>query len=288
MSTCSYSCVYCQLGRTKNMTAKREEYYPLDDLIQQLIPYKDKIDKFDVITLVGEGEPTLYSKTGALIEAIKKLFNKKVALITNGSLLFHKDVREECALADIVMPTLDAWNESSFTQINRPVKTISFEQMYQGLLEFREGYSGDFYLEVMCVGEISEKANSSTLLKEKINQLSPDQVFINTPVRPPAENWVKRCPEEFINRLKKEFKSTKDVEIPNTDLYSDYKDTYQAIIEIITRHPLDKKNIVQFCQQRHCNSEKILEQLNADENVEKIDYEMKNFYRMITKRKIRR
>ena len=289
MSTCTYSCVYCQRGRTKNMTDKREEYYPLKDLIQQLMAYKDKTDKFDVITLVGEGEPTLYSKTGALIEAIKQLFDKKVALITNGSLLFDEDVQKECAMADIVMPTLDAWDEDSFTQINRPIKTIAFEQMYQGLLEFRQHYKGEFYLELMCVGGISEKENSSVLLTQKINQLSPDQVYINTPVRPPAEDWVKRCPEEFVNRLKKEFKSTKDVEIPDTDLYSENKDMYQAIIEIIKRHPLDKKNIVKFCQQRNADSKQILERLKNDDNVEKIDYENNTFYRVKTiRREIKR
>jgi len=88
LSTCTYSCVYCQLGRTRNMTIKRQNFFQLDDLCLQLEAYKNKEKDFDVITLVGEGEPTLYAGTGELINSIKKIFDKPVALITNGSLFF--------------------------------------------------------------------------------------------------------------------------------------------------------------------------------------------------------
>src|SRR6056297_1914620 len=75
-STCSYSCVYCQLGRTRNMTIERENFFKIDDLVVQLEEYQDKKDDFDVITLVGEGEPTLYSQTDELLSTIKLLFDK--------------------------------------------------------------------------------------------------------------------------------------------------------------------------------------------------------------------
>src|SRR6056297_901911 len=95
LSTCTYSCIYCQLGRTRNMTMERKEFFKLDDLLEQLEWYKVKREQFDVITLVGEGEPTLYNQTGALIDGIKSLFDKPVALITNGSLFYQKDVRQD-------------------------------------------------------------------------------------------------------------------------------------------------------------------------------------------------
>ncbi len=278
-STCTYSCVYCQLGRTKNMMAERKHFFKIDDLIGELKDYKNKEDEFDVITLVGEGEPTLYSQTGELIHKIKEIFNKPVALITNGSLFFLQEVRQECLYADIVMPTLDAWDEDSFKMLNRPIRQITFKKMYQGLMAFRKIYKGDFYLEIMCVKDITDRENNMDLLTEKIKLLTPDKVYINTPVRPPAENWVKRCPKVFVDKLKEQFKSNKDVEIPDTNLYSHNRDLYQAIIEIIKRHPLDQSGIEKFCETRQEDPIRIIKRLIDDAHVEKIHYENKNFFR---------
>ena len=280
ISTCTYSCVYCQLGRTRNMTYERKNFFKLDDLVTQLASYQNKLDKFDVITLVGEGEPTLYNQTGMLIDEIKKLFDKPVALITNGSLFFLEEVRQDCLKADIVMPTLDAWSEESFVTLNRPVKKITFEKMYNGLKEFRKIYKGEFYLEVMCVQGITDQNNHMELLTKKISELYPDKVYINTPVRPPAEKWVKRCSPEFVENLRKQFNSNKEVELPDTDLFSMKSDINEAILDIIKRHPLDESSIISFCKKSGEDHNKILKSLTDNINVEKILYEGKNFFRI--------
>lgn len=285
ISTCSYSCVYCQLGRTRNMTIRRHNFFKIDDLVMQLKGYQDKKDKFDVITLVGEGEPTLYEQTGELIKRIKQLFDKPIALITNGSLFFLEEIRQDCMHADIVMPTLDAWDDDSFKTLNRPFKTITFEKMYNGLVDFRGEYKGDFYLEIMCVKGITDQGNNMALLTEKINKLNPDKVFVNTPVRPPAEKWVERCTKEFIEKLQKQFKTNTDLEIPDTNLYSHNLDLYQAIIEIIKRHPLDQSSIEKFCKNREEDPEQMIKRLSEDTNVERIKYENKVFYRIKSKKR---
>lgn len=268
------------------MTIERENFFKIDDLVVQLEEYLDKKDEFDVITLVGEGEPTLYAQTGELIRRIKQLFDKPVAIITNGSLFFLDEVRKDCMHADIVMPTLDAWDDDSFRTLNRPFKSITFEKMYNGLLEFRREYKGDFYLEIMCVKGITDQGNNMVLLTEKINDLKPDKVFVNTPVRPPAEEWVERCTKEFVEKLQKQFKTNTDVEIPNTNLYSHNPDLYQAIIEIIKRHPLDQSGIEKFCKIREEDSKQIVGRLSEDTNVEKIKYENKVFYRIKSKKEV--
>jgi len=266
------------------MTMERKEFFKIDDLLEQLRLYQDKNDQFDVITLVGEGEPTLFHPIGQLIERIKKYFDKPVALITNGSLLFMEQVQNDCLAADIVMPTLDAWNEESFTTLNRPIKQITFEKMFGGMKKFRENYRGEFYLEVMCVKGITDHDNNMSLLTQKINELNPDKCFINTPVRPPAEPWVRRCPSDFVERLRSLFKSNEDIEIPDTDLFSHTEDTYQAILEIIKRHPLDQASIERFCETREEKTTDIINQLTEDQTVEKIRYEEKLFFRIIPKR----
>jgi wyosine [tRNA(Phe)-imidazoG37] synthetase (radical SAM superfamily) len=282
LSTCTYSCVYCQLGRTKNMQYKREPFYCVTDIIEQLKPFCDREEDFDVITLVGEGEPTLYSRLGELIEAIKVLFNKKVVLITNGSLFYKKDVQDDIMNADIIMPSLDAWDEASFKKVNRPYGKIKFEEMYNGLQEFRERYLGEFYLESMCVSGITDVGDSQEKLIKKIQGLRPDKVFINTPVRPPADAWVKRCSDEFVRSFQDYFEVYADVEIPDKDIFSTRENIYEAILDIIQRHPLNRDNIKKFCLARDEDSESILKRLDTDDTIEKNEYENKLFYRIKT------
>ena len=138
--TCDYSCVYCQLGRTTNLTVERKEYFPLEDIIDEL-KENVKLFSFDTVTIVGEGEPTLHSRIGDLIASIKKLTTKKCAVITNGSLLWNKDVRKELMKADIVLPSLDAWDEESFKKINRPHGSLNFEKVVEGMITFRKEYN---------------------------------------------------------------------------------------------------------------------------------------------------
>ncbi|HOO33636.1 MAG TPA: radical SAM protein [Thermotogota bacterium] len=285
LSTCTYSCVYCQLGRTRHMQDRREVFFKLEELMEELKAYEEKRDQFDVITLVGEGEPTLYARFGELIEAIKIRFNKKVVLITNGSLLFRPEVQTEALKADIVMPSLDAWDEDSFKQINRPFGRITFEEMFDGLRLFRERYRGEFYLENMCISGITDREGSAEKLIDKIRLLKPDSVFINTPVRPPAEDWVKRCPEDFLKNLQGSFGTTADVEIPDSSIFSNETDFYSSVLDIIQRHPLDLKAIRRYCSDRCEDFEIIMKKMNEDDKIERIEYENNLFYRIKTIRK---
>jgi len=118
--TCNYSCIYCQLGRTDIMTNTRKMFFPVQKIMSEFNEVLKKRIFFDVITIVGEGEPTLYLGLGELISEIKGKTDKPVALITNGALLYDRDLRREAAKADIVLPTLDAYDEASFRKINRP------------------------------------------------------------------------------------------------------------------------------------------------------------------------
>ena len=117
--TCNYSCIYCQLGRTDKMTNKRQEFYKTEDIIAEFKQYLKDSDKFDIVTVVGEGEPTLAANLGELVVALKALTDKPVAVITNGALLSDPQVREELCHADMVLPSLDAYNQEISKKIDR-------------------------------------------------------------------------------------------------------------------------------------------------------------------------
>ena len=129
--TCTYDCVYCQLGRTTNKTMERREWVPLDEVLAEL---KAKLHcRPDYITLSGSGEPTLYSRMGELIERVQSMTDTPVAVLTNGSLLWQSEVRAQVMAADLVIPSLDAGNAPMFSAVNRPHETIAFERMIDGL-----------------------------------------------------------------------------------------------------------------------------------------------------------
>jgi wyosine [tRNA(Phe)-imidazoG37] synthetase (radical SAM superfamily) len=144
--TCTYDCIYCQLGRTVNKTVDRQRFVSWEPVLEEIKRKQD--DHLDYITLSGSGEPTLCAGLGELIERIKAITSVPVAVLTSGSLLWRADVHDELQPADLVVPSLDAGDESRFRFINRPHESISFAQMVEGLIAFRQAFHGQYWLEV--------------------------------------------------------------------------------------------------------------------------------------------
>ena len=167
------------------MTGERKEFFSLEDIINEFKQYLKEPFDFDVITIVGEGEPTLYLKLGELIKEVKKnsLINL-LSVITNGALLSSKEVRDELMNADIVLPSIDGYNEETAKKIDRPLGTIHFKDELEGLIEFSKEYKGQLLLEIMLISEINCDKNSIEHFKEILKKIKYDKVYLNTPVRP--------------------------------------------------------------------------------------------------------
>jgi len=197
--TCTYDCIYCQLGRTTNKTIQRKEWLPFDKIISQL---KDKLYlKPDYITLSGSGEPTLFSRCGELIAKIKGITNVPVAVLTNGSLLWLPEVRKSLLKADIVIPSLDAGSNHLFQYVNRPHPDISFGKMLEGLVKFRDEYKGKYWLEVFLLAGVTTPEMEINRLKTCISSIQPDKVQVNTVTRPPAESFAEPVQKERLENL---------------------------------------------------------------------------------------
>ncbi len=245
--TCSYTCVYCQLGRTTNLTNARQSFFKKEDILDEILE-RGKDSHFDYITFVGDGEPTLYKDLGWLINEARQNLRARTAVITNGSLLFLEDVRSDLKHADVVMPTLDAGNEKTFRAVNRPHRTITFEAMLHGLVDFRHDYSGQIWLEVMLVKGVNDSEVELLSIAKAVDMVAPDRVYVVTPIRPPAESWVEPpAPETIIMAQELIGKAIPIVgrESGKFDLEK-YGDTRQAILEIGSRHPLRRDQAVKI------------------------------------------
>ena len=194
--TCTYDCVYCQLGRTTRKTVRRRRWLEAADVIAGV---RDRLSSEpDVIALAGSGEPTLHAGLGEVIAGIKELTSVPVAVITNGSLLGRPSLRHELADADIVLPSLDAPDERLFSLVNRPHASLRLAEVARGMIAFREGYEGQVWLEILLLdwstGTLAEVERLAALAA----RIAPDRIQLNTVVRPPAEPFAEPVPGERL------------------------------------------------------------------------------------------
>ncbi|MCD6159133.1 MAG: radical SAM protein [Kosmotoga sp.] len=289
--TCNYSCIYCQLGKTTRMTNSRYTFYSPEEILNEAENFIKKYGEksFDVVTIVGEGEPTLYTPLDKIVEGIRKLTHKPLVLITNGSLLYNTSVRKEVSGFDIVMPTLDAWDEASFRKINRPFGKLSYKEVLKGIVDFSREFNGEIWLEVMLVKDYNDSIEALNFLKERIETISPERVYINVPVRPPAEKGVEIPEKSRIDYARRLLGATSIENLPVSNFLSSESDAIKAVIEIIKRHPMSKDDIKEFLLSEFNEQalEKFFSLASEKYNIEKCSYHGKVFYRYIQRREKR-
>ncbi len=250
--TCSYDCIYCQLGKTTNKSIQRKKWFPADEILEQL---KNQLYlKPDYITLSGSGEPSLYLQCGEIINQIKALTQVPVAVLTNGSLLWLPEVRSALSNADLVIPSLDAGCEQLFRYINRPHKDISFKKMLNGLISFREEYTGKYWLEIFLLAGVNTTKVEMNRLKTCIRNIMPDKVQVNTVTRPPCEEYAEAVPP---GRLKKLVPELHD----HSEIIADYSGTYGK-----GEFAVQSRDILSLLQRRPCSIEDISAGLNVHRN----------------------
>lgn len=197
--TCSYDCIYCQLGRTTNLTVERRQWVPLAGIADAV---RARLDHhLDYITVAGSGEPTLHSGLGELLAELAATTCTPLAVLTNGSLLGDPAVRAGLCQADVVAPSLHAGSAPTFQRIHRPHPSLVFEQVVEGLVQFRAEYSGQLWLEVFLLDGINTFPDELALLRGHLERIRADRVQVNTVVRPPAESSCRPVPPDKLQRL---------------------------------------------------------------------------------------
>ncbi len=198
---CTLDCIYCQLGGTTQKTTERAEYVSPEAILAELRDTLAHDLKADFITIGGSGEPTLNSKLGELIDGIKKMTDIPVALLTNGTLFYRSDVRDDSAKADVVLPSLDAADKHTFDKINHPHEDIVIENVISGLCVFRNEFAGQIWLEVFFIEGINTLTGQIDKIRDAIEQIRPDKVHLNTAVRPTTEPGIKRLSPERLQAI---------------------------------------------------------------------------------------
>jgi len=239
--TCSLDCIYCQLGKTTNKTIERKEYISCEDILPEIeeILLKQK-ERIDYITFSGSGEPTLNPKIKTMINSIKKLASIPIAVLTNGTLLFQPETREELMEADLVIPSLDAISEEVFKKVNRPHHSLKIDKIIDGLSTFSQEFKGKIWLEIMIVKGINDSPQEIKRMTEVIEKIKLDKIQLNTVVRPPTEEFAQPVNLENLKKIKRTLGEKCEIiagfKRPNQEFYN--KDIEKGILTMVKRRPV--------------------------------------------------
>ena len=248
---CSLDCVYCEVGHTTKLTTERKEYILYDKVAAELKHYFAHNPNPDYITFSGSGEPTLNAKIGEVLRFIKQEKpDIPIAVLTNGTLLYDKKVRNELISASVVLPSLDAATESTFRKINRPAPQLTAEKYIRGLIDFRKAFSGQIWLEVFIIPGYNDNTNDLKALKNAFEQISPDQIQLNTLDRPGTVAGIQPAGHEDLKRIVG-YWGLENVEIiaaaPERKNIQSYRtDTESAILGTIKRRPCTLDDLVKM------------------------------------------
>lgn len=243
--TCTYDCVYCEQGRTTLKTSERKNYVPVEALVQEMKDFLETHPAQDFITVSASGEPTLHTGIGQIIDAIKALSSIPVAVITNGSLLWDAKVRAALQHADLVLPSLDAGNAALFEKIDRPAPSISFDQMVDGLIVFRESFINTIWLEVMLINGVNTAEEQLREIAAIARRIRPDRIQLNTIARPPAQSSAKAVPFKQLHAFAKLFEPRAEVIAPfhSGNEQPDSEADELSVLNMIKRRPCPPREI---------------------------------------------
>lgn len=283
--TCSFDCIYCELGTTTDLTCVRREYIPTGAIceeIDQFLADPTRAAQVDVFTITASGEPTLHSGLGEIIRHLKKKTDRPVAVLSNGSLLHLEEVRRELALADIVVPSLDAARPESFRKINRPAREVELDTIIDGLVALRQEGQGQLWLEILFVLGVNDTAADITALNHALRRIKPHRIQCNTVARPPAEPFAAPLTTAALLEIEKQLAGPAVTigDFTRQTPAAQRLPTATEILPMLKRRPCTAGDICQALGTDRATTEKLLTSLMQDRLVQQINHNNQEYYQV--------
>ncbi|MBU0663948.1 MAG: radical SAM protein [Proteobacteria bacterium] len=281
---CSYSCIYCQVGRTDTMRITRQPFYDpetiLTDVKRKISEVIDLGESIDFLTFVPDGEPTLDINLGKAIDLLRPL-GVKIAVISNGSLLWQESVRKDLSKADWVSLKIDSVTEEYWRQINRPHHDLDLSIILESMIEFAGGYEGQLATETMLIHGVNDSPGNITEVADFLARLKPAKAYLSIPTRPPAETSVHPPAENVLNMAYQIIsKRVNEVECLfgyEGNAFSLTGDVEEELLNIIAVHPMPEEAVQAFLAKAGVGW-KLIDKLIAKDRLFVTDYEGKKFY----------
>ncbi len=281
---CTYSCVYCQIGKTSNMKIQPQVFYPpskiFNEVQKKVEKSREKGEPIDYLTFVPDGEPTLDINLGKEIKLIKSL-GIKIAVITNASLIDQEQVRENLKEADLVSLKVDSIEEEIWRKVNHPHRSLSLKSILDGILEFSRIFKGKIITETMLIKDVNDNSQNIKKVADFLAKLKPSRSYLSLPIRPPADSWVESSSEEVVNRSYHLFKEKVDqVECLigyEGNAFAFTGEVEEDILSITSVHPMREEALKDFLE-RAKSDWSIVERLIKQGKLVESEYEGHKFY----------
>lgn len=281
--TCSYGCVYCQVGKTGRYLTERAAFFEPEIIYTEVSRHLDRLDNKnypDYLTFVSNGEPTLDRNLGRSIKLLRKL-GIPIAVITNGSMLKYKSVQADLVTADWVSVKMDAPDVQTWKKINNPAPGLDFEAHLKAIMYFSGIFSGILCTETMLVSELNDSRNKLCSIALLIRELHPEKAYISIPIRPPAFSSV-RPPD--IRKINEAWNIFNDEQI-RTELLTGFEGTdagytgnaYDDILNITSVHPLREDSLSRLLKNDRADKS-VVDSLISQQLIRKISYQGKFYY----------
>jgi wyosine [tRNA(Phe)-imidazoG37] synthetase (radical SAM superfamily) len=287
---CTYSCVYCQVGRTLKMQTERTTFYDPDEIIAEVTDSVERAtgvgERIDYLTFVPDGEPTLDIHLGEEIERLRSL-GRKIAVITNSSLISRPDVTGALMNADWVSVKVDTVREETWRKHNRPHRSLDLDAILGGLLEFADAFTGELTTETMLVADLNDSDSHAQEVADFLRDLSPAKAYVSIPTRPPAEDWVRLPNEDTINRYYQIIAGA----VPGAEYLIGYEgnafastgNVAEDILSITAVHPMRQEAVQSVLERTGADWDAIGELIDEDKLTE-TSYEGHTYYMRRTQR----
>ncbi len=260
--TCSFNCIYCQVGNTTDNILEPSSFVPVNEVIEELKSVLVNTSP-DVITLAGSGEPTLNSDIGKVISEIKKVTSIPLTLLTNGSLLWQNEIRKKVSGVDILIPTLSSVKEATYKKIHRPHPDLKLDKIISGLAEMKKDYKGDYFLEVVIISGLNDTDEEISGLSKAIERICPDRVQLNTVVRPPADSSAVSVSREKLEEIKNYLGGNTEIiaSAPLKSRENNNDSKVDRIIEMMKRRPVTVDDISSSLSYKKDEVERLVKEL---------------------------
>lgn len=281
---CSYSCTYCQVGKTDHLFIKRRFFYEpkdiYDDVRNRVERILQKEGSIDYLSFVPDGEPTLDINLGKEINLLKPL-GYRIAVFSNASLIWQESVRAELLKADWVSLKIDSINEGTWRKVNRPHKNLSLNAILEGMLIFAADFKGFLATETMLVRGINDSEDNFQNISKFLAHMQPSAAYISVPTRPTAEPEMSVPDEESIYSASRILgKSVNRVECLISDNSDEFGFTGQVeedLLRTTAVHPMSEEAVDALLKKSHARWDTIHRLIARGDLIETI-YEGRRFY----------
>jgi len=281
---CTYSCIYCQVGRTLKMQVERNAFYKPEEIFEEVKKKvrdaKTKKEPIDFLTFAPDGEATLDINLGREIELLKTL-GIKIAVISNASLFFIQDVREDLKDADWVSVKLDAISDDVWHKIDRPHKHLKHKEILEGIIDFSHNFKGELMTETMLIKGINDKPIELKRIADFIVGLAPKKSYISIPTRPPAEKTVQPPDEDTINMAYQIFKekgiATECLIGYEGNAFAFTGNIEEDLLSITSVHPMREEGVKAFLKKAGADWS-VIRKLIDDNKLVELEYGDRKFY----------